>query len=160
MPTHDVRCSACGWKKADVFVRIESMPYCEDCGVVTVVDWSHGRAPSVRGHGYGSFTSIDMGALGKAETKEDYDRAVATIQQRFPGRRVELVSETKAQKQERIDALRQRSYERKKQVGVDESMLRERDTEVKAKRAETVIAAEKKNVAPPAPPKPAMPGGM
>lgn len=160
MPTHDVRCSACGWKKADVFVRIEAMPFCDDCGVVTVVDWSHGRAPSVRGHGYGSFTAIDMGALGKAETKEDYDRAVATIQQRFPGRRVELVSETQAQKQERIDALRQRSYERKKQAGVDESMLRERDTEVKAKRAETVIAAEKKNVAPPAPPKPAMPGGM
>ena len=160
MPTHDVRCSACGWKKADVFVRIESMPYCEDCGVVTVVDWSHGRAPSVRGHGYGSFTSIDMGTLGKAETKEDYDRAVATIQQRFPGRRVELVSETKAQTQERVDALRQRSYERKKLAGVDDGMLRERDTEVKAKRAETVVAAERKNVAPPAPPKPAMPGGM
>lgn len=160
MPTHDVRCSACGWKKADVFVRIEAMPFCEDCGVVTVVDWSHGRAPSVRGHGYGSFTAIDMGVLGKAETKEDYDRAVATIQERFPGRRVELMSETKAQKQERLDSFRQRSYESKKKAGVDDRIIREQKEEVKAKRAETVVAAEKKNLAPPPKPKPAMPGGV
>ena len=69
MPTHDLRCSACGWKAVDVFVRVESLPVCSDCGEPSQIDWSHGRAPSVRGHGYGSFTPIDMGVLGKAETK-------------------------------------------------------------------------------------------
>lgn len=150
MPIHDIRCPSCGWGKADTFVRVEEMPSCDECGVPTKVDWGHGIAPSVRGHGYGSFTAIDMGVLGKAETKEDYDRAVATIQQRFPGQRVELTSETKAQKQARLDGVRQRAYESRKKAGVDDRIRAEMKEEKTRKKAE----------APPAPPaaKPAAAG--
>ena len=151
MPIHDVRCPACGWGKADVFVRIEDMPSCDDCGVPTKVDWSHGIAPSVRGHGYGSFTAIDMGVLGKAETKEDYDRAVATIQQRFPGQRVELTSETKAQKQARLDGVRQRAFESRKKAGMDDRMRAEMKEEKTRKKAEALAS-------PPPPPKQAPAG--
>jgi hypothetical protein len=131
-------------------VRVEEMPSCDECGVPTKVDWGHGIAPSVRGHGYGSFTAVDMGVLGKAETKEDYDRAVATIQQRFPGQRVELTSETKAQKQARLDGVRQRAYESRKKAGVDDRIRAEMKEEKTRKKAE----------APPAPPaaKPAAAG--
>jgi hypothetical protein len=76
-----------------------------------------------------------MGVLGKAETKEDYDRAVSVIQQRFPGHRIELEGESKAKKQERVDGLRQRSYETKKRAGVTESELRQRAVETEAEKA-------------------------
>ena len=140
MPTHDLRCSACGWKAVDVFVRVESLPVCSDCGEPSRIDWSHGRAPSVRGHGYGSFTPIDMGVLGKAETKEDYDRAVSTIQQRFPGHRVELTSETANKKKERMDGLRHRAYETRKKAGVDDTIRREMGEEARARKAEKAAA--------------------
>ena len=150
MPIHDIRCPSCGWGKADTFVRVEEMPSCDECGVPTKVDWGHGIAPSVRGHGYGSFTSIDMGVLGKAETKEDYDRAVSTIQQRFPGHRVELTSETKAQKQARLDGVRQRAYESRKKAGVDDRIRAEMKEEKARKKVEAPAS-------PPAP-KPAAAG--
>ena len=140
MPTHDLRCSACGWKAVDVFVRVASLPVCSDCGGPSQIDWSHGRAPSVRGHGYGSFTAIDMGVLGKAETKEDYDRAVSTIQQRFPGHRVELTSETSNKKKERVDGLRQRAYETRKKAGVDDAVRRDIREEASARKAEKAAA--------------------
>jgi hypothetical protein len=76
-----------------------------------------------------------MGVLGKAETKEDYDRAVSVIQQRFPGHRIELESESKSQKQARVDAIRQRSFEMKKKNGVTETELRQRSAEAKAAKA-------------------------
>lgn len=142
MPIHDIRCSACGWSKADTFVRIEEMPSCDECGVPTVVDWSHGIAPSVRGHGYGSFTAIDMGVLGKAETKEDYDRAVSTIQQRFPGHRIELTSETKSQKQTRLDGLRQRAHDGRKRAGVDSTIRAEMNEEGRRRKMEAAASGK------------------
>lgn len=151
MPLHDLRCPACEVTEKDVFFRASAgFPACPDCGNARNVDWSHGAAPAVKGEGYGSFTPIDMGVLGKAETKEDYDRAVATIQQRFPGQRVELTSETKAQKQARLDGVRQRAYESRKKAGVDDRIRAEMKEEKTRKKAE----------APPAPPaaKPAAAG--
>jgi RNA:NAD 2'-phosphotransferase (TPT1/KptA family) len=82
-----------------------------------------------------------MGVLGKAETKEDYDRAVSTIQQRFPGHRVELTSETANKKKERMDGLRQRAYETRKKAGVDDTIRREIHEETQARKAEKAAAA-------------------
>jgi hypothetical protein len=136
VPIHDIRCTECADLQTDVFVRVGELPPCDVCGMPMKIDWGHGHAPSVRGHGYGSFTPIDMGVLGKAETKEDYDRAVATVQQRFPGHRIELESESASQKQARVDALRHASYERKRARGEDEKMIREAAQEHSAKKAE------------------------
>ena len=45
---------------------------------------------------------------GKKLTKEDFDRMKGVIEKRFPGHRIELESESKAQKQARLDEHRQR----------------------------------------------------
>ncbi len=157
MPIHDIRCSSCEIIQTDVFVRVGALPSCDECGAPTVIDWGHGSAPSVRGHGYGSFTPIDMGVLGKAETKEDYDRAVATIKQRFPNHRIELESETSAQKSARVEDLRHKSFENKRRNNVDEKLLSEQNEEGKAKLSETNSRRVRQNMAP-VKPKMAAPG--
>jgi len=148
MPIHDIRCTACQTIDTDVFVRVGALPGCAECGAPTVIDWGHGSAPSVRGHGYGSFTPVDLGVLGKAETKEDYDRAMATIKQRFPNHRVELQSETSAQKGARVDELRHKSFENKRKNNVDEKLLMEKSEETKAKTSEVNTRRVRQNMAP------------
>jgi hypothetical protein len=90
-----------------------------------------------------------MGVLGKAETKEDFDRMKGVIEKRFPGHRIELESESKAQKQARLDTVRQRSFEKRKATGNDEKVLKEATAEQKAKKAEVVQRSARQNVAPP-----------
>lgn len=157
MPTQDLRCPVCEVTTENVYYRMsEGFPACPDCGAQRRVDWSHGLAPAVHGHGYGSFTPIDMGVLGKAETKEDYDRMKSVIQQRFPGHRVELESETKSQKQARLDAVRHARFERHNKLGITGKAGEEGRAEATAKKAEARQAAESKNLPPLKPKKPAV----
>jgi len=157
MPTQDLRCPVCEITTENVYYRMsEGFPACPDCGAQRRVDWSHGLAPAVHGHGYGSFTPIDMGVLGKAETKEDYDRMKSVIQQRFPGHRVELESETKSQKKARLDAVRHARFERHNKLGITGKAGEEGRAEATAKKAEARQAAESKNLPPPKPKKPAV----
>ena len=152
MPTQDLRCPVCEVTTENVYYRMsEGFPACPDCGAQRRVDWSHGLAPAVHGHGYGSFTPIDMGVLGKAETKEDYDRMKSVIQQRFPGHRVELESETKSQKQARLDAVRHARFERHSKLGITGKAGEEGRAEATAKKAEARQAAESTNLPPPQP---------
>jgi hypothetical protein len=157
MPTQDLRCPVCEITTENVYYRMsEGFPACPDCGAQRRVDWSHGLAPAVHGHGYGSFTPIDMGVLGKAETKEDYDRMKSVIQQRFPGHRIELESETKGQKKARLDAVRHARFERHNKLGITGKAGEEGRAEATAKKAEARQAAESKNLPPPKPKKPAV----
>jgi len=152
MPIQDLRCPVCEVTTENVYYRMSGgFPACPDCGAERRVDWSHGSAPAVHGQGYGSFTPIDMGVLGKAETKEDFDRMKGVIEKRFPGHRIELDSESKSQKQSRLDTVRQRSFEKRKATGNDEQVIREAVAEQKAKKAEAGQAAARQNVAPPKP---------
>jgi hypothetical protein len=151
MPLHDLRCPACEVTEKNVYFRVSTgFPVCPDCGNARNVDWSHGAAPTVKGEGYGSFTAIDMGVLGKAETKEDYDRMKGVIEKRFPGHRIELSSESKSQKSERLDAFRQRAHDGRKRDGVDDTIRREILTEQTARKAEA--AAKGVPLKPPAAP--------
>lgn len=124
MPLNDLRCDACKVVESDVRYA-GTPPNCPSCAGSRVVDWSHGQAPKVYGHGYGSFTPIDMGVLGKAETKEDFDRNMDVIKQRHPTSRVEFIPETRNQKTARIEEMRHKSFERKKKAGQDEKLLRQ-----------------------------------
>ena len=131
-----LECTECGTIDPDVFYhREEGPPPCE-CGGVRIVSWAHGQFPGVKGDGYGSFVPIDMGVLGKCETREQYDRAVSTIKKRFPGHRVELQSETQAQKDARLDEVRHRSWQTKKTAGVSDKILKEKSAEGKRVAAE------------------------
>lgn len=122
MPLNDLRCDACKVVESDVRYT-GNPPNCPSCGSNRLVDWSHGQAPSVYGQGYGSFTPIDMGVLGKAETKEDFDRNMAVIKQRHPTSRIEFIPETQKQKTARIDEMRHKSFERKAKSGMDAKVL-------------------------------------
>lgn len=152
MPMQDLRCPECEVTTENVYYRMsEGFPACPDCGTARRVDWSHGLAPAVHGHGPGSFVPVDMGVLGKAETKEDFDRMKSVIEKRFPGHRIELESESKSQKQARLDTVRQRSFEKRKATGNDEKVIKEAVAEQSARKAEMRQRAEKLNVAPPKP---------
>ena len=124
--SNDLRCADCDYTEIDaIYERNDGPPVCPDCGTERITDWSTGRMPAISGHGHGSFVPIDMGVLGKCETREDFDRAKATIAARFPGHRIELESETRSEKQTRIDAIRHRSWLKKKANGLDDRMIKE-----------------------------------
>jgi hypothetical protein len=154
----DLRCPSCAVTEANVFISMNGeKPPCAVCGGARVADWSSGQAPSVRGQGYGSFVPIDMGVLGKAETKEDFDRMKGIIEQRFPGHHIELESETKEKKTQRVEELKHKNYLTKRAHGVDEKIVGELRTEDKVKKAEVAAFREKKNLDP-TPPKMKTPG--
>ena len=128
--SNDLRCASCDYTEIDaIYERNDGPPVCPDCGEARTVDWSTGRAPAIMGHGVGSFVPVDM--LGKCETREDFDRAKATIEARFPGHRIELETETRSEKQTRLDAIRHRSWLKKKANGLDDRMIKE----IKAEKA-------------------------
>ena len=74
--------------------------------------------------------------LGKAETKEDYDRCMAQIQERFPGKRVHIEGESEAQKAARLDTIRHNSWKRKKAKSLDDKILKEVSTHKKRLKSE------------------------
>lgn len=154
----DLRCPTCAVTEVNVFVSIDgAKPPCAVCGTNRTVDWSSGQAPSVRGHGYGSFVPIDMGVLGRAETREDFNRMKGIIEQRFPGHRIELESDTKEKKAQRVDELKHKNYLTKRAQGVDEKIVGELRAEGKVKKAEVAEARVRQNLDP-TPPKMKTPG--
>ena len=80
------------------------------------------------------------GVLGKAETKEDYDRCIKTIEKRFPGKRVNIQEETRGQKADRLDTMRHNSYKRKKVAGVDNQSLKAASEQNRRYKAEGKVA--------------------
>ena len=71
-----------------------------------------------------------------SETKEDYDRCIATIEERFPGKRVNIQEETLAQRSERLDTIRHNSWKRKKAKSLNDKILKEVSVESKRLKAE------------------------
>jgi len=122
---NDLFCATCNAIEVDcMYARGEGHPACEDCGGPRIVRIQSIKF-SIRGSGHGSFTPVDMGVLGKCETREDYDRAVSRIEKRFPGHSVNIVPETTGQKQTRLDAIRHRSWEQKRKNSLNDRMLGE-----------------------------------
>jgi hypothetical protein len=97
---------------------------------------------AVHGQGPGSFVPIDFGVLGKAETKEDYDRCIKTIEDRFPGHHVEIESENTQKWQQRTDERLHKQYERRKARGNDSKMVNEIATERRILRKEAKVVAK------------------
>jgi hypothetical protein len=123
---HGLKCNSCNRKEDHVFYqRSKGPPACEVCGGSRSIDWSHGKFPGVSGDGIGSFTPIDMGVLGYCETREDYNRAVDVIKERFPGHRVEVESETQTQKDTRLDERMHNQWVDRKSRNIDAALKRE-----------------------------------
>jgi hypothetical protein len=133
---HGLKCNSCEEKDPHVFYRRSSgPPPCPSCGGDRSIDWTHGKFPGVGGDGIGSFTPIDMGVLGYCETREDYNRAVKVIEERFPGHRVEVESETQTQKDTRIDERMHNQWLDRKSRNIDAQVTKEVKEESKARSA-------------------------
>ena len=123
--TNNLDCTGCDFFEEEVFYRTsDGPPECPECGSERKMSFKGFRC-AVHGQGPGSFAAVDFGVLGKAETKEDYDRCIKTIEERFPGKRVNIQGETEAQKADRLDTMRHNSYKRKKAKGLDDKILKE-----------------------------------
>ena len=133
---NDVICRPCDSVEVDcLYTRGEDPPKCHDCGGPREVDL-RGLRFAIHGDGPGSFAAVDFGVLGKAETREDYDRCVSQIQERFPGKSVHIEHETESAKQTRLDGLRHRSWSKKKSRGLDGKMMKEINTYKKRIKSE------------------------
>lgn len=138
--TNNIECTGCDFFEYEVFYRTsEGPPDCPECGSERKMSFK-GFTCAVHGQGYGSFAAVDFGVMGKAETKEDYDRCVAAIQKKFPGKRVEVTHESDTQKSTRLEELRHRSFKRRKSHGIDENM-RKGIREHQKRRAQEHLAA-------------------
>jgi len=144
--TNNIECTGCDFFEYEVFYRTsEGPPDCPECGSKRKMSFK-GFSCAIHGQGPGSFAAVDFGVLGKAETKEDYDRCIKTIEERFPGKRVNVQGETKEQKSERLDTIRHGSWKRKKAKGLNDKILKEVSTHNKRLasegRKETKSAAQ------------------
>ena len=134
--TNNIECTGCDFFEYEVFYRTsEGPPDCPECGSERKMSFKGFRC-AVHGQGPGSFAAVDYGVLGKAETKEDYDRCIKTIEERFPGKRVNIQEETPAQKADRLETMRHNSYKRKKAKGLDDKILKEVSTHTKRLKSE------------------------
>tara|TARA_R110002020_G_scaffold358644_1_gene571289 strand:+ start:842 stop:1309 length:468 start_codon:yes stop_codon:yes gene_type:complete len=125
---NNLECTGCDFFDEEVmYRRSEGPPECPECGSERKMSFK-GLRYAIHGQGPGSFAAVDFGVLGKAETKEDYDRCVKTIEERFPGKRVNIQGESEAQKSDRLDTMRHNSYKRKKARGLDDRILKEVST--------------------------------
>ena len=120
-----LKCASCFCVDNDVFYNSNGIPECPHCGGERQVDWSHGEAPTAKGDGYGSFVPVDMGVLGKCETREQYDRACGVIKERFPGHSIQVEGDSAADKKARVDEARHRAWQKQKARGLDPALKAE-----------------------------------
>lgn len=133
---NNLECTGCDFFEEEaIYRRADGPDDCPECGSKRKMSFV-GLRYAIHGQGPGSFAAVDFGVLGKAETKEDYDRCIKTIEARFPGKRVNIQEETPAQKATRIETIRHNSYKRKKARSCDDQMLKEISTYQKAMKAE------------------------
>ncbi len=130
-----LKCTSCFYIDDDVlYDDNEGIPECPHCGGDRQIDWSHGNAPYGKGSGYGNFVPVDMGVLGKCETKEQYDRACATIKERFPNHSIVVEGDSATDRQTRVEEARHRAWVKQKARGLDPSLKAEISSDQKRLR--------------------------
>ena len=133
---NNVECTGCDFFEEEaIYRRADGPDNCPECGSKRKMSFK-GLRYAIHGQGPGSFAAVDFGVLGKAETREDYDRCIATIEERFPGKRVHIDSESDVQKQTRLDTKRHESWKRKKAKGLNNKILKEVATHTKRLQSE------------------------
>jgi len=133
---NNLECTGCDFFEEEaIYKRADGPDDCPECGSKRKMSF-RGLRYAIHGQGPGSFAAVDFGVLGKAETKEDYDRCIATIEERFPGKRVNIQEETLAQRSERLDTIRHNSWKRKKAKSLNDKILKEVSAESKRLNAE------------------------
>lgn len=133
---NNVECTGCDFFEEEVMYRRADGPEdCPECGSARQMSFK-GFSFAIHGQGPGSFAPVDFGVLGKAETREDYDRCIKTIEERFPGHSVVVEHDSHAQKIERIEEKKHSTWSKRKDRGIDPTMVKEMTKESKARVAE------------------------
>ena len=123
--TNNIECTGCDFFEYEVFYRTsEGPPDCPECGSKRKMSFK-GFTCAIYGQGPGSFAAVDFGVLGKAETREDYDRCIKTIEERFPGKRVNIQGESAAEKSDRLETIKHNSWKRNKSKGLNDKIINE-----------------------------------
>jgi len=151
---HGLQCTndECALINNHVFYRKSvGPPACPDCDSPRKIYWGHGRFPGVSGDGIGSFTAMDMGIFGKVETREEYNRVIDVIKQRYPGKKIIVEGDSQADKQARADAARQRAYDNNRKRSLDATIVKEVAAEAKVRKAEGEREAVRHNHSPDSP---------
>jgi len=146
--SHGLRCvdSDCAHTEPHVFYRRSlGPPPCPECGSERKISWAHGQFPGTQGDGYGSFTPVHMGAFGQIETREEYNRVMGVIKERYPNAQIQVEHDSQLDKQNRADEARQRSHDRKKRHGLDKKIESEIKEMRKIKTAEVKQKATRHN---------------
>ncbi len=134
--TNNIECTGCDFFEYEVFYRTsEGPPDCPECGSTRQMSF-RGLRYAVHGESYGSFGAVDFGILGKAETKEQYDRCMSVIKERFPNHHVNIEHDTDAQHTARSEERQHNTYLERKARGYDRQTLKERRAEATAKEKE------------------------
>ena len=130
---HGLKCDSCSHQEDHVFYkRADGPPACPVCGGARSVHWGHGKFPGVKGDGIKSFKKVDLGVLGVCETREEYDRAMNVIQQRYPNKKIVVESDSTTDKKTRSDEARHRQWAHRKSQGLSNKMVAEMKSEAKA----------------------------
>ena len=139
---NDLICDDCGHQEYEVMYKRKDGPDdCPECEKAMSVDL-RGLRFAIHGDGPGSFAAVDFGVLGKAETREDYNRCVKTIEERFPGHSVVVEGDSMSQKTQRIDEQKHKTWANRKARGLDPAMVKKMDAERKIQRKEKKASAK------------------
>ena len=133
---NNLECSGCDFFEEEVmYRRSDGVPDCPQCNSERKMSFK-GLRYAVHGESYGSFGAVDFGILGKAETKEQYDRCISVIKERFPNHHVNIEHESDAQRNARSEERQHNTYLERKARGYDSQVLKERRAESHAKKFE------------------------
>tara|TARA_R110000824_G_scaffold39711_10_gene119810 strand:+ start:429 stop:722 length:294 start_codon:yes stop_codon:yes gene_type:complete len=86
-----------------------------------------------------------MGVLGVCDTREKYDRAMQTIQTKFPGQQITVEGDTRHDKKQRADEARHRLWTSRKAQNIDAKQVLEMKAEAKGVKR-TLKRGEQVNV--------------
>lgn len=127
---HDLFCAKCDEFERSVFYRRSNgRPACGVCGGDRRIAWLD--PPRIRPE----WKPIPT-ATGMIESRAQFEKMVAKVRKENPGKEVRISGETEATRSLRYDEARHRNLTNLKSKGFSEQDVRERKSELKAKKLE------------------------
>ena len=127
---HDLFCAKCDeFERSVLYRRTDGRPACGVCGSDRRVAWLD--PPRM----LAPWTPIPT-ATGMIETRADFDKMVAKVRKDNPGKELRIAGETEQTRSVRSDEARHRNVTNLKSKGYSQQDVRERKSELKAKKLE------------------------
>jgi len=135
----DARCPACGYEVENIYAHEEHMPACPECGTVLVTSWHSGQAPGLETLLVFKPLQVQGVTLrSKVEAAAFLKKANRRLGPHVG--RIELVPDSPAERNVRVDEARHENYVNLKNHGVSPQDVAERRGEVAVKKQEKADA--------------------